>query len=226
MSRHVLTAFGGLVFGATFWIVCGFAAAEIFSRMPGGAREGGGAMAGLFMVGPLFGFLGLLLGGWTVWRLLANPERTGAVGMGLAGLLAVMIIGTVVALQPTRVEPDDFDGKKAEFQVEVSFPAATIDSLGKRDQLHFQMRSADGTEEAPALRDRVRREGDRAIVPGSFAIKSFPRSKLLAVMKNDHQLMCYTLTVDGNPQATTEWSEWQPMQEGMPARWRLVVPAK
>ena len=62
-----------------------------------------------------------------------------------------------------------------------------------------------------------------------FAIKAQPRSKLLAVMKNDDQLMCSTLIVDEGEGAveklrsTTGWSEWQEMEEGLRARWRLVV---
>ena len=45
-------------------------------------------------------------------------------------------------------------------------------------------------------------------------------------MKNESQLMCYTLNIEGELGATTQWSEWQPMESGFLARWRLVVTAK
>ena len=79
MSRFLAAGFGGLVAVAVFRVVFGSIAAQVFSRMPGGAREGGGAMAGFFFVGPVCGIVGMALWGWVVWRLLAIPERTSAV---------------------------------------------------------------------------------------------------------------------------------------------------
>src|SRR5450432_1537932 len=117
--------------------------------MPGGAREGGGAMAGFFVAGPVCGLVGLVLGSWLVWRLLAIHARTGPVSIGLVALVAAMIIGIAIMLQPRIMEPDDFPGKKAQFAVEVSFPAADIDGLSKGDQIEFQMRSGDGTDTTP-----------------------------------------------------------------------------
>ena len=59
MSRALLTAFGAFACGASFWVVLGSLAAVLFSRMPGGAREGGGAVGGHFIVGPMCGLVGL-----------------------------------------------------------------------------------------------------------------------------------------------------------------------
>ena len=223
MSRFLLTGFGGVVVGAAFWIVLGWMAAEVFSKMPGGAREGGGAMAGFYLAGPVCGFIGLVLGGWVVWRLLADAGRTGAVTTGLVGLAVVLIVGTTIALQPTIAKPDDYPGQKAEFRVEVSFPTAVIDGLGEADEMVFQLRAGDGTDETPWLREQIRHEGGRVIVPGVFPIAAFPRTKLLAVMKNGEQVMCSTLTVEGEVGATTEWSGWQATERGILERWRLVV---
>lgn len=212
--------------GAVFWGVFGWLAAEVFSRMPGGAREGGGAMAGFFFVGPACGLLGLLLGAWGVWKWLAEPARTGATAAVIFGTLMVFVIAVMAALQPRGGKRDDFPGKKAEFRVEVSFPAASFDSLAAADRLEFQLRSGDGTEATPGLRNQVRREEGRAIVPGAFPILVFPRTKLLAVMKNDEQMMCYTLDVEGGLEGTSDWSGWQKMEAGFEARWRLVVTEK
>lgn len=215
-----MAGFGGLVMGAVFWAVIGYIAAEMFSRMPGGAREGGGAMAGFFFVGPVAGLVGVALGGWGVWRLLADASRTSTVGWTLAGVLAVLIVGSFVALQPKTVLPDHFNGRRAEWQVEVSFPAGGSAAAGA---LRFEFRSADGTEEFPALRDRARKEGERTVIPGTLVTRMIPRSKLLAVMSGDSQLVCSTLNVEGRPEETTEWSPWQDLEEGFQARWRLVV---
>jgi hypothetical protein len=223
MSRFLLSGFGSLLLGATFWAVFGSLAAVILSRMPGGAREGGGAMAGFFFVGPAAGFIGLLLGGWAFWTLLAKPERTGAVAVGLVVHLVVLIIGVTIALQPKIVERDDYPGVTVRLLVEVDFPASQIDALGKNDHIYYEFRSADGEEMGTCQRDQIRHEGGRAILPGVFPTKTYPRSKIFAVMKNDRQLMATTLIVDGDMTQSTEWSAWQDLEEGLRARWRLMV---
>lgn len=215
-----MAGFGALVVGALFWVVIGYIAAELFSRMPGGAREGGGAMAGFFFVGPVAGLLGVALGAWGVWQLLADAARTSTVGLSLVGLLVALIVGVFFASQPTIVLPDHFNGRRAEWQVEVSSPSVGWATVGP---LRYEFRSADGTEEFPALRDRARKEGERTVIPGTLVTRMIPRSKLLAVMSRDSQLVCSTLNVEGRPEETTEWSAWQEMEEGFQARWRLVV---
>lgn len=223
MSRFLTAGFGGLVAAAVFWVVFGSIAALVFSQMPGGAREGGGAMAGFFFVGPVCGIVGMALGGWVVWRLLAIPERMSGIVFGLAGVLAALVAGVMIAMQPAMVTPDDFEGHRAEWRVEVRFPEAALAGVAAADRLIFEFRSGDGTEETPALRAQMRRENGRAVIPGVFVTRTRPRSKLLAVMKNDSQLMCSTLTVEGNPQGSTDWSEWQDLEAGFQARWRLTV---
>jgi hypothetical protein len=226
MSRLALSCFGGIVFGATFWVVFGAIAAIIFSRMPGGSREGAGAMTGFFFVGPLFGVVGLGLGAWLTWRLLADPARSGAVSMGLISLLVILIIGVSIALRPTIVVPDDYPGMTADFEVEVSFPQSASDSLNGRERLEFEWRAGDGTEVANPERSRLRREAGRTILPGAFRVKAAPRTKILAVMKDNRQMMSSTLSVDGPVESTTEWSAWQTLEEGFEARWRLVVTSR
>ena len=108
----------------------------------------------------------------------------------------------------------------------MSFPAAQIEGLGKNDHLYYELRSADGEEMGTCQRDQIRREGDRAILPGIFATRTEPRSKIFAVMKNDRQVMAATLKVEGDMSQSSEWSEWQELEEGLRARWRLIVGVK
>jgi hypothetical protein len=170
---------------------------------------------------------GLGIGAWIVWKLLANPERAGAVAIWLTVQLLVLAVGTSIALQPTIVKPDDYPGRKAELHVEVMFPLNQIREIEGREQLYFEMRSADGEERASIFLDQVRRESDGAVVPGVFRIRTTPRSKLLAVMKHEKQLMCSTLNVERESfDSTTQWSEWQEMEEGFRARWRFVLSGK
>lgn len=224
MSRWVLAAYGGLVQGATFGIVIGFTAAILFSKLPGGTREGANAMAGIFFVGPIAATIGLTLGGWGVWRILAQPERAGAVAIWLTVQLLALAIGVAFTLRPTGGGPDDYPDHTAELHVEMRFPEAHLAALDPAKRLYFEMRSADGEEVATVFLDRVRREQGGAIVPGVFVTKTTPRSKLLAVMAADRQLMCSTLNLEGQTfEDTTDWSAWQEMEESFQVRWRFVL---
>lgn len=226
MSRPVLTALAGIVAGASSWAAFGALAAMVGTKLPGGAREGAGAMAGFFFIGAIFGVIGAAGGGWIAWVVLSRAERGSAVAFTLLGVAAVLVAGIMIALRPTVVLPDDFPGKTAELAIEVSFPAAGIKGLNKTDRLEFEMRSADGTEPARWESNRIRYEAGRAVVPIVFATRTYPRSKLLAVMKNDQQVMCSTLTMEGATEAGTDWSEWQALESGLEARWRLTVSPK
>lgn len=169
---------------------------------------------------------------------MASPARASAVALGLTLGLAALLATVAIVVRPRHEHRNDFPGRKAQFEVEVSFPQATIAALNKFDPIEYQLRSGAGTEVASGIRDRVRHEDGRAIVPGVFRMREAPRTKLFAVMKNDSQLMCATLNVDGPADvssdrpprqrvlSTTEWSEWQEMEEGLLARWRLVVTPK
>lgn len=183
-------------------------------------------MAGFFFIGPVFGIVGLALGFWLVHRWTADPSRLGTAAMGSAGVLAVFLIGVFLALRPVRVEIDDFPGRRASLEVEVSFPAELASAFQPSDRLEYELRSGDGTETAPAIRQQARRDGDRLVVPAAFPIRAFPRTKLLAVMKNDEQVMSSTLTVEGKFEAGTDWSAWQELESGMQARWRLTISSR
>lgn len=226
MSRFLVSGFGALVLGALFWGVFGWIAAVLGSRQPGGDREGAAAMGGFFFIGPIFGIAGLLLGFWLVYRLTADPTRIGTAALTIFGVLAVFGIGVFLALRPVRVERDDFPGKRASLQVEVSFPAEVATGFQPSDRLEFELRSGDGTEVTPGLLPQTRREGGRVVVPGAFPIRELPRTKLLAVMKNDQQLMSSTLTVEGEFETGTGWSAWQELEAGIQARWRLTITSR
>jgi hypothetical protein len=58
-------------------------------------------MGGFFLIGGACGFLGVLLGGWVTWRMLADPNRTGIVAMAFTGALVVLGLGIMVAMRPT-----------------------------------------------------------------------------------------------------------------------------
>ena len=90
----MMAALGALLLGVAMWCVVGFSAAEILARTSNQNHDGGGQMEGFFVIGGMGGVVGALLGAWIVWRLLANPARTGAVGAGMF-LLLVALAGAI-----------------------------------------------------------------------------------------------------------------------------------
>jgi hypothetical protein len=220
MSRLLMAAFGGLLGGIALWFVVGFAAAQIAMRSGGGGPDGGGAMSGFFFIGGIGGLAGAGLGAWTVWRLLADPSRTGTVSGALLGLLAVLVAGLVYTLTPKHEVRNDFpEGKRGEFQVEARFPSS------RTTPLTFQLRGGSFFMEVPWQREKLRQELDRTIVPATFRLQEV-RTWILAIMDGDNQLASTTVGIDGlegRLQESTPWSDWTPIESGIHVRWRFAV---
>ncbi|MGC4050792.1 MAG: hypothetical protein QM757_15565 [Paludibaculum sp.] len=115
---------------------------------------------------------------------------------------------------------------RPEFEIEVRFPAAEIARLDKSSRIAYQLRGSDGTVEAEWKRDRIRHEDGCAIVPASFRIREFLRTKLFALMMNDRQRVTAGIYVEpvGNPQPV--WSDWQELNTGLQLRHRIVMPGR
>jgi MFS family permease len=226
MPRLLMTVFGGLLCGLAAWAVVGFTAAQIFGKS---GHDGGGAMGGFFVIGGMGGVLGAVLGAWGIWRLLADPARMGTVGGGLGALLVVLVIAVVYAMTPTYSPRSDFpEGKRGEFQAEAKFPLSRFEALGKQPRLTFELRGGGFFLETPAALDKVRKEAEQAVVPGTFRIQEV-NSWLLAIMNGDTQLDTTTVGIDrfiGPMTESTEWSPWTPTNAGLEVRWRFAVLAK
>ena len=215
MSRALVTGFGGVLAGLVVWFVVGFGATMVLGRMPGGQREGMAATTGLLFVGPIAGIIGLIAGGWLVWKFTADPARIGSVAMGLFGLFAVILIGgfLLVAMRPSSEV--DIPGKVL---VEVRLAAKDAEP----NRLRFELRAGAGTQTVAADGEAVRSDDQSLIVPGAFRLGSMTGSNLFAVMNGEHQIATGTINLPETP-ASTDWSPWSDLREGTALRWRLVL---
>ncbi len=183
-------------------------------------------MAAAFVYGPMGALVGLALGGWVVWQLLAVSSRTGTVALCLLGGAITVVAGIVYGLSPTEYVREDFGpGVRPEFQVEVRFPEAEYDGLGAAARIVYQLRAVDETNETPG--QLTRRTEGHTVVAGTFRIREFLRSKMFAVMVNGRQRVSWTLDVGMEPNPDPVWSEWQKMGDsGLEVRFRVVMPGR
>ncbi|MGJ5815466.1 hypothetical protein [Paludibaculum fermentans] len=227
MSRILLTGLGGLVWAAAFWSIFVFWSASILVRTSSGPREETEGVTGAVVTGPVAAMIGLAGGGYIVWQTLADAAQAGSVALAVVGGLIALAIGVTYALLPTSAPREDFGpGVRPDFEIEVRFPAAEIEILGQDARIAYQLRSGDGTVEAEWKRDRIRREDGYAIVPASFKVQEFLRTKLFALLMNERQRVTATIDVESqaNPQPT--WSEWQDLNTGLQLRHRIVMPGR
>jgi len=229
MSRLLMTLFGSLLLGASAWCVVGFAAAQIAMKMGNGGSDGGGVMSGFFFIGGIGGLAGAGLGGWFVWNQLADPSRTGLVGIWLVGLLIVLVAGITFTMTPKHLEPNDFpEGKRGEFQVEAKVPSSRIAAFAKGPGLTFELRAGGFFLAVPWQRAQIRQLGDSAIVPASFRVQQV-RQWVLAIMEGENQIDTLTAGMEnfnGILNDSTEWSPWITTDSGLAVRWRFAVLAK
>ncbi len=223
MSRALLSAFGGLLLGFTLWFLVGMAAALILERMPGGQREGMGAMTGMFFIGPFGGVAGLAAGFWMVWRLTADASRTGTVTMGLFGFLGLIVITAAIIMMPKGAPGIEYPkGMRGEVQVEVKKlpPGVAAQSVG------FEMRAGGEFDEVGANFKAARIEGAESVVPGVFPIHHLSGYRIFAVMEGEKQLDVLSIDLPESPKEPTEWTSWTRMDKGVEMRWRVAVVKK
>lgn len=227
MSRILLSGFGGLVTAFALWGIFASWSASILVRTSSGTREGSAGMTGAFVIGPMTAMMGLAGGSYLIWQTLADAAQTGLVALSVVGGLVVVAIGLVYLLSPSLVQREDFGpGVRPEFEIEVRFPAAEIESLDKTARIAYQLRSGDGTVEAEWKRDRVRLEDGYAVVPASFRIREFLRCKLFALMMNERQRVTATIDVESDPNPQPVWSDWQQLNTGLQLRHRTMMPGR
>jgi hypothetical protein len=221
VSRFLVSAFGGLVVGIASLGAVSFLSATILSRLSSGSRDGGDAMQAFFFFGPVGGVLGLGLGAWLAWRLLADPSRTGAVVTGLLGLALATGIAASIALSPPAVKSHDFPpGRRGELQVEARFPSST---LKDGDTIRFVLRDSGSVAEAKGEREKIRREDGHDVLPGTFPLSALPQFKVLALMNGDRQIDTTSLEYRDEMKESSPWTGWQPLQGSAELRWRLAV---
>lgn len=218
MQRLFLTLGGSFLVGLSMTAIGGFLAALIMSEMPGGKREGGGAMAGMFVVGPFIGLLSLVGAAILIWQLSAVPARRGPIVMAIGGLVAVTLLGAVIALLP-RPNPGNpaFQGVKGSLLVEVKFAGSPPDPRS----LTYELRKGGETLNGSVQSKDVRTEDGASVVPGSFPLHGLEGFGIFGIMAGDRQHDVVSLNLPEAPEAT-EWSPWLPMDQRSQVRWRVV----
>jgi MFS family permease len=229
MARFMMAASGALLLGVAMWFAVGMAAAEILARTSNQNHDGGAEMAGFFFIGGMGGLVGAALGAWIVWRLLANPARTGGVGAGM--FLFLLALGGAIAFAmgppPSQARHDFAEGKRGELQVEVKFPADETASTVKSEAIHFELRNSRGLLSAPGQTREIRQEDSRTVLPGAFRVEAADQWTF-AIMSGEKQIETGTVGIDrivDTMTQSTAWSDWLPgsYTPRMDVRWRFAV---
>ena len=222
MPRLLLSVGGGLVAGISMTLIGGFFASLIMSEMPGGKREGGGAMAGFFVVGPLIGILTLIISSIIIWYLAADPARVGRIYIGLGVLVGITALGTVFALSsPPKAEDPAFKGVKGSVLVEVKFATLPLHP----ESLVYDFRQGGESLARSARVNGKRTEDGGTILPAEFPLHALQGFIIFGVIDGDKQHDVVSVDLPNTP-ALTDWSQWKRMDNGSEMRWRVVVETK
>ena len=220
MPRPLLAFVGAALIGAVAWFLIGMLAAILLSKLPGGSREGQGAMTGMFFVGPIFGLIAFIGSAWWLWRFSADPAHHKTILITFGVLLGLVVIGFVIALAPSGDNSNPaLKGLKGKVEMEVRTP----NSAPLAEGTLYEFRKGGGELSTQARFRNARPDGvDHTIVPGEFPLRVLDGYFIFAIMEHDKQRDVGQVSFPETPEPR-DWSEWIAMDGGLQFRWRVLI---
>jgi MFS family permease len=168
----VLAALGGGVVG--YGIAAGLTLGICWLFGVDLSGQGGWGSAAIFVIGPVGGLAGMVIGAWLAFHLRANPLSLSAGEVAWRGLFggAVMagLVYGAIRLQPS-ISQKYPEGQEPSLDFEIRVPAQMqIDGDSLLGRINLYTFSPSGG--ATPYRGGVRQDGDRAVITGSIKLST------------------------------------------------------
>lgn len=221
MQRILLTLGGGLLTGISMTLIGGFSAAMILSRMSV-HHDGGPEMAGMFQIGPLIGFLSMIVSGAVIWWLAGVPGRVPWILTVVGALAATAAIGVAVMMAPRPTPPNpNFVGVTGSLRMEVKLRPSPSSAPAVLRTLSYDLRQGGETLVGEVFPKEARIEDGLTVLPGAFSLHGLEGFIIFGIMNDSHQVDVVSLDLPGRPDPT-DWSAWKTMDGGWQVRWRVI----
>ncbi len=191
------------------WFAIGMLAAWIAGLLGMSDFEGQRSMFAFLFVGPLGGFLVMVLAIWAVLRVGKGRARLaptlGRIGLVMAGVAAVMAAGIGLRLWSVDTYSDEAP-PTLEFEIRVPAGMPLPDRSAVRVEVHTDKNGGDGYFADPWLRT----ERDHRVIAGGVPLAQKTSSRMLVVTLPGQPTRLFRLGLSRDPASTAAFGDWRP----------------
>lgn len=202
-------AFLAAVAGGTAGFFLAAAIGGVLAPMLGiSSFEGAAGYFAAFVLGPVGGLIGLVLGLWLVFRFKGGHRGFAAIAkrgaLIVAALSAVATGGVLLRLATLESFPG---GEQPQMDFEIRLPASA--AVPSRQGLDFEMQ-AGSQRSGGLLRDQwLRRDGDRAVLIGFVPLYTRTSQRMLVVSRPGEPKLIFQIRLSATPAVSDKYGEWQ-----------------
>lgn len=201
-------AFLAAILGATAGFFAFAALGSVFAPLLGvSSFEGAAGYFAVFVLGPLGGLAGLVIGLWLVFRYKGGHRSFSAVAGRGAAVIAAIVATAAIAVQLKLATSENFaSGPAPQLDFEVRLPPnATI----ARQGLDFEMQ-AGSQRSGGLLRDPwLRHDGDRPVLIGFVPLYTRTSQRILVMSRPGAPKLLFKIRLNATPTASDGFSNWQ-----------------
>ncbi len=169
--------------------------------------EGAAGYFAVFLLVPVGGLIGLVLGLWLVFRYKGGHRTFSAIAGRSAIIVLAIAVVAAASVQLRLATLENFsNGPSPQMEFEIRLPVnATIDRQG----LDFEMQG--GSQRSGGfLRDEwLRHDGDRPVLVGFVPLYTRTSQRMLVVSRPGEPKLLFQIRLSATPAASDRYSDWQ-----------------
>lgn len=203
-----ILAFLAAIVGATAGFFLTAALGSVLAPVLGvSSFEGAAGYFAVFVLGPLGGLAGLILGLWLVFRYKGGHRTFSAIAGRSAIVVVAIVVVAAAGVQLRLATLENFaNGPAPQLDFEIRLPANTVIS---RQGLDFEMQ-AGSQRSGGLLRDPwLRQDGDRPVLVGFVPLYTRTSQRMLVMSRPGEPKLLFNIRLSATPTPSDSFGAWQ-----------------
>ena len=170
--------------------------------------EGAAGYFAVFVVGPVGGLIGLVLGLWLVLRYKGGYRTFSAIAGRSALIVVAIAVVAAAGVQLRLATLENFsNGPSPQMEFEIRLPAHAV--ITSKQGLDVEMQ-AGSQRSGGLLRDEwLRQDGDRPVVVGFVPLYTRTSQRMLVVSRPGEPKLLFNIKLAATPAASGSYGDWQ-----------------
>jgi MFS family permease len=205
---YILAFIAGVAGAAAGYVLAAALGAVLAPMLGIPSFEGAAAYFAGFLVGPIGGLLGLVLGLWLVFRYKGGYRGFSAIAGRSAIVIAGIALLVVVGIQIRLATVENFPGgRNPQMDFEIRLPASA--AIPNRQALDFEMQ-AGSQRSGGLLRDEwLRHDGERPVLVGFVQLFTRTSQRMLVVSRPGEPKLIFQIRLSATPTVSERYGEWR-----------------